>query len=96
MYNYLVLDVPECDRGFDSCHQNATCFNTLGSFGCMCNTGFTGNGFTCTGNLPNLFQAFIPSIVSSVQIWKGKVVEICHVLVMSCKIRLMDGTYSNL
>ena len=82
MYNYLVLDVPECDRGVDNCHQNATCFNTFGSFGCLCNTGFTGNGFTCTGNLPNLFQAFIPSIVSIVQIWKAFEILLCACDVM--------------
>ena len=74
MHNYLVLDVPECDRGVDNCHQNATCFNTLGGFGCMCNTGFTGNGFTCTGNLYYMFQALIPSTVSS--IWRGKAIAI--------------------
>ena len=62
---YLDIDVPECDRGIDTCHQMATCFNTFGSFGCMCNTGLTGNGFTCTGNLhcskpptPLLFPLF--------------------------------------
>ena len=47
---YLVADIPECERGLDDCDQNATCINTIGSYDCLCNTGFTGDGFTCIGN----------------------------------------------
>ena len=45
----LAADIPECVRELDDCDMNATCINTVGSYDCMCNTGFTGNGFTCTG-----------------------------------------------
>ena len=45
----LDTDIHECNRGLDDCNMNATCVNTVGSYDCMCNTGFTGNGFTCTG-----------------------------------------------
>ena len=31
----------------DSCDGNATCSNTMGSFDCTCNAGFTGNGQNC-------------------------------------------------
>ena len=46
---YLVADISECERQLDDCDPNATCINTFGSYDCMCNTGFTGDGFTCTG-----------------------------------------------
>ena len=48
-FYYLAVDIPECKRGLDNCDPNATCTNTIGSYDCMCNTGFTGDGFTCTG-----------------------------------------------
>ena len=42
-------DIDECLE--DPCHSNATCNNTDGSFICSCNTGYTGNGTTCTSKL---------------------------------------------
>lgn len=35
--------------------MNATCFNDLGGYGCRCNDGFTGNGYTCT---PQVIERF--------------------------------------
>ncbi len=32
-----------------NCDINATCDNTIGSFDCMCNPGYTGNGTICDG-----------------------------------------------
>ena len=32
-----------------SCHDNATCTDTTGSFSCECGVGFTGNGTYCRG-----------------------------------------------
>ena len=29
------------------CHQNATCTNQSGVYACVCNIGYTGDGFTC-------------------------------------------------
>ena len=43
------LDNNECVDGTNNCHANATCTNTDGSFTCACNTGYSGNGVTCTG-----------------------------------------------
>ena len=34
----------------DNCNDNATCTDTEGSFTCMCNAGFTGDGVMCAGN----------------------------------------------
>lgn len=39
-------DIDECALG-GACDANATCTNTPGDFMCMCNSGFTGDGFTC-------------------------------------------------
>lgn len=46
------VDVDECDIGADNCDVNATCMNEPGSFGCKCNSGFAGNGLTCTPSGP--------------------------------------------
>ena len=43
------LDVDECHDGTDSCHATANCSNTVGSYSCNCDIGFTGDGITCTG-----------------------------------------------
>ena len=43
-------DVNECTLNLHNCHEQATCANTLGSYSCACNSGWTGNGLTCEGN----------------------------------------------
>ena len=47
---YTHLDENECLTGDDFCAQN--CSNTVGSYTCTCNTGYTLNsdGYTCNGN----------------------------------------------
>lgn len=45
---YNILDINECIVSAP-CHTNADCTDTIGSFVCNCKTGFTGDGFTCTG-----------------------------------------------
>ena len=51
---HLGTDIDECNRGLGECELNATCINTFGSYDCMCNTGFTGNGFICMGKKPQI------------------------------------------
>ncbi|XP_066302809.1 uncharacterized protein [Branchiostoma lanceolatum] len=41
------VDIDECSAGTDNCGSDATCTNTVGSFTCACNSGYTGNGVTC-------------------------------------------------
>ena len=41
-------DNNECDNA-NVCYANSTCNNTIGSFKCICNPGFTANGSRCEG-----------------------------------------------
>ncbi|XP_022102898.1 adhesion G protein-coupled receptor E1-like, partial [Acanthaster planci] len=48
----LNVDIDECDSSTcgsncDTCHTDATCTNTIGSYTCACNAGYSGNGVTC-------------------------------------------------
>ena len=52
---FLFLDFDECAANFDNCDPNAYCNNTVGSFNCTCNSGYTGNGTTCTGKYDLFF-----------------------------------------
>ena len=47
MFSPLFIDVNECLSS--PCDANANCQNTIGSFQCSCNAGFTGDGITCSG-----------------------------------------------
>ena len=55
----MSADVNECSRGTDRCHLHATCRNIQGSYTCSCNTGYTGNGFSCTGMLVVVHGGFL-------------------------------------
>jgi len=44
-------DINECDLETHTCHSNANCTDTDGSFNCTCREGFEGDGFNCTGKL---------------------------------------------
>ena len=45
----ISSDIDECMEGTAQCHSNATCMNTMGSYTCTCDYGYTGNGFDCAG-----------------------------------------------
>ena len=47
LFSFFSLDINECSS--NPCHQNATCQNTIGSFVCTCDDGYTGNGTDCQG-----------------------------------------------
>ncbi len=46
---FLRLDIDECSQMTNNCNDNAACTNTIGSFSCACNSGFSGDGVTCSG-----------------------------------------------
>ncbi len=57
------IDVNECFVDNGGCSVNATCANTSGSRLCTCNSGYGGDGFTCTA-IPTVCGesgAFVPS-----------------------------------
>jgi hypothetical protein len=47
-YSSDVTDIDECTAGSHNCDANAACTNNVGSFTCVCNSGYIGNGQTCT------------------------------------------------
>ena len=47
---FFFSDIINCEDD-DGCHDNATCTDDNGSYICICQDGFTGDGFNCTGLL---------------------------------------------
>uniref|UniRef100_A0A0G4EZ83 EGF-like domain-containing protein n=1 Tax=Chromera velia CCMP2878 TaxID=1169474 RepID=A0A0G4EZ83_9ALVE len=45
---YLYGDIDECTNSIHDCHTNAACTNSVGSFTCACNNGYSGGGVSCT------------------------------------------------
>ena len=45
---FFALDIDECSSGHQ-CDSSATCYNTDGSYTCICNNGYTGDGRSCRG-----------------------------------------------
>ena len=37
---FFFVDVDECAKDLDDCHSDAVCVNNIGSFFCVCDTGF--------------------------------------------------------
>ena len=50
---FFPLDLDECTTGSHSCDVNSVCQNTVGSYTCSCNAGYTGDGKPCNGILDN-------------------------------------------
>ena len=51
----LSPDIDECAEGTDDCGENAFCDNLIGSYRCICNKGFRGDGKECVRKLTCLF-----------------------------------------
>jgi len=38
-----------CSTNNGGCHSKATCINVIRRFACECNSGYSGDGYTCNG-----------------------------------------------
>ena len=45
--DHHFIDIDECALDLDTCHMNALCNNTIGSYNCTCDDGYEGNGVLC-------------------------------------------------
>ena len=55
----FVIDIDECTTNTHNCDPDASCANSIGSFVCTCNQGYSGDGITCSGeNLSDSVQCF--------------------------------------
>ena len=51
-YWMCLTDVDECENGTNDCDPVfGTCENTVGSYTCQCEPGFTGDGKSCSGKV---------------------------------------------
>lgn len=41
------VDIDECSTDYNTCSRYARCINEPGSFRCVCNPGYDGNGYQC-------------------------------------------------
>ncbi len=63
------LDVNECTDAPDTCDVNAVCTNTVGSYTCDCNVGYSGDGLDCTGKSSYFLR-------TSTRIFKGNLAKL--------------------
>ena len=56
----FTVDINECigDPAALTCHVNADCINTNGSYTCQCMSGYIGNGMMCFGKVLFLHSFF--------------------------------------
>ena len=53
---FNISEVNRCNYTIDGCDTNASCINITGSYMCVCNHGFDGNGTNCTGKCFHLLS----------------------------------------
>ena len=82
--NLHTVDIDECLN--QSCHLNATCNNTVGSFICTCDVGYSGDGLNCSGlvNIYILIEVLQPSIPIKKKLWKKKMKQSIVLTLMQC------------
>ena len=61
----MPTDIDECASGVDDCHSSASCINTVGSYSCLCNDPFTGDGRTCSHSSPGNVMSLCKYVVYS-------------------------------
>lgn len=68
------LDVDECERGLAGCNVAANCENHIGSVGCKCAPGYTGDGIDCTRKFSWLYRGVF--LVSHDQLVAEKIISL--------------------
>ena len=65
-------DINECTANTDGCDQG--CVNTVGSFVCSCNNGYTltSDGKTCSGKMYFNNPAHFLALIHSIALYKHK------------------------
>ena len=48
---FWLVDIDECLHTPNVCDTHANCTNVLGSYSCLCKSGYFGNGKNCTGKI---------------------------------------------
>ena len=52
IFSTTISDTDECaDPSLNNCDTDATCTNTEGSYQCVCNDGYSGDGTVCQGKM---------------------------------------------
>ena len=74
----------ECIETADICPKYATCYNTNGSYYCLCSNGYTGDGrYNCSGQL-NTLAPHILSDLKEIIALLNKSINICLVDLDEC------------
>ena len=60
-------DIDECSSSH-KCDSSATCYNTDGSYICVCNSGYSGDGRTCRGRELELYTFLNATLRTSLRI----------------------------
>ena len=53
---HINLDIDECSLNLSTCQPDSSCSNTVGSYLCICNDGYFGDGFI---NCTSMFNSMI-------------------------------------
>ena len=80
LFVHFYPDLDECHAFPNSCHLNAECRNTQGSYSCHCRPGYQGNGLNCTCEFSFLFSFYSSSHFDATSTTNQLVFLTCHVL----------------
>ena len=79
-----------------TCGENAECLNTEGTYSCQCRSGFTGDGYSCSGrcNSISLMDCNTHSLYQYFQMWMSVLLKSCVQATHSVRI-LPGATHVN-
>lgn len=88
--DFICVDINECRN--NPCHAQATCTDTIGSYICTCNQGYSGNGFNCAGK--QMHQSFF-ELIMIIEMMKTPIVHqdmiwnlgLCSIFLFMCTLK---------